>query len=598
MTGRNDGTLESFKRSLPLADIVGRYVKLTRRGREHQGLCPFHQEKTPSFSVVEEKGFYHCFGCGAHGNAIDFIMAVEGLPFADALKRVSDLAGIEPPRLQSTQTPKIDPGLVDANAAAARYFVEMLHSSAGNNARGYLSERGLSRDAIAQFGLGFAPSGRGELGQWLDERGIGEAIAVESGLLIRPDDGRGCYSRFRDRLMIPIEDQRGRIVGFGGRALAGQQAKYLNSPETPLFHKGSLLYNLKNASVSARRNDRLIVVEGYMDVIALAEAGFTEAVAPLGTAVTEDQLQLMWRGCPTPVVCLDGDRAGQAAALRMARRALPVMQSGQSLNFVLLPEGEDPDSLVRSRGAQALEGLMRTALPLSRLVWQHELSASPAETPEQLAALRKRLFEHVDSAGDPNLRSALRDQFIALLDARRPRNPRFQQRLSPRDKRDRGRWEVSARLGAVTQTSESMRDIRLIAWMLLDPELLERHDERLAEIELSDAAAETARQEALSWYAGTVALDGHDLRNHLTSHGCEKVVVSADRVLRDLKDTEFDRTEMDRAVIALCDRAAQARGRDELAVGVSTGDPERFDAMRRAFDDLLNPGIGLKPSDD
>jgi len=598
MAGRADVTLEDFKRSLPLADIVGRYVKLVRRGREHQGLCPFHQEKTPSFSVVDDKGFYHCFGCGAHGNAIDFVMAIEGLGFTDALQRVGDLAGIEPPQLRQAQAPRIDPSLAEANAAAARFFAEMLQAPAGSDARAYLDQRGLRRDTIRQFGLGFAPPGGQDLGRWLAERGIAEGIAVESGLLVRPDDGRACYSRFRDRLMIPIEDQRGRIVGFGGRALAGQQAKYLNSPETPLFHKGSLLYNLKGASVSARRNNRLIVVEGYMDVIALSEAGYPESVAPLGTAVTEEQLRLMWRVCPTPLVCLDGDRAGQAAALRMARRALPVMQSGQSLDFVLLPEGEDPDSLVRSRGNAVFDGLLRTARPLSRLLWQHELSAAPAETPEQLAALRQRLLEHVGHAGDPNLRNALRDQFIALLEARRPHNPRFHRRADRRDQRDRGRWEVSANLGAVTQTSEALRDVRLIAWMLLDPDLLNRHDERLAEIELSDAAAEKARQEALAWYAGAAALDGQGLRNHLTSHGCEKVVVLADRVLRALNEPELDRTEMDRAVIALCERAAQARGRDELAVGVGTGNLEQFDAMRRAFDDLLNPGIGLKPNDD
>ena len=600
MAGASD-SLEHFKNRLPLADIIGRYVKLTRHGREYQGLCPFHQEKTPSFSVAAEKGFYHCFGCGAHGDAISFISNIEGLSFPDALQRLADITGIEAPARRA-EPDKVSPGLLDANAAACRFFQEQLSEASGAAARRYVNGRGLENSSVETFQLGYAPLGRDSLKRWLAARGIPEASAIEAGLLIKPDDGSPAYDRFRDRLMIAIEDHRGRVVGFGGRALGDQKAKYLNSPETPVFHKGQLLYNLKRASVPARQKDRLIVVEGYMDVIALAEGGFPEAVAPLGTAVTEEQLQLLWRVCDKPTICLDGDRAGQAAALKVARRALGVMKSGNSLNFVLLPQGEDPDSLIRSQGANTLNGLLRTALPLSRLVWTQELNSGPANTPEELAALRHRLFDYVNATADHALKQALKDQFFALLNARRPQNAAIYRRNGPARKggpskggpSNAGLWEGTGRLGASLQMLEARGEYRLLGYFLADSTLLHAFEETLAHITFTDSGAEKTRQEILNWYAGVTDLDDASLQHHLSAHGCEKVVALAHSAVPSSGETSAGErnTEITHLFETLRISAATQQGRDELAEGIKSVEASYYDSSRRALDHLVNPKDG------
>ena len=349
-------TLEEFKARLPLVEIVARHVRLSRRGREHLGLCPFHQEKTPSFTVSEAKGFYHCFGCGQHGNAIDFVMALEGLDFSQAIQRLAELTGLPAPRRDGAPAPAVDQTLYAANAAAARWFAGRLESAQGAQAAAYLAGRGLDRDTILRFGLGYAPDDRTALKRALQAEGYPETTLLEAGLLTRPDDGDASYDRFRQRVMFPIQDRRGRVVGFGGRALGEARAKYLNTAETPLFHKGELLYGLALARPAVRERGTVVVAEGYMDVIALAQAGFANAVAPLGTAVTEAQLALLWQLADEPVVCLDGDEAGLRAAHRLIERALPLLKPGKSLRFALLPAGQDPDSLLRAaraRGAGA-----------------------------------------------------------------------------------------------------------------------------------------------------------------------------------------------------------------------------------------------------
>ena len=403
MSRVGDGALEDFKARLPLVDIVARHVRLIRRGNRHQGLCPFHQEKSPSFYVFEDQGNYHCFGCGAHGNAIDFIMAIEGLPFAEALRRLSDLTGIPAP-LRSpdqaeTSAERVNP-LLAANEAARGWFQEQLAASAGRIARDYLQRRSVPEALQSRFAIGYAPDGRDAMVRALEARGVAVATQVQAGLAIDPEDGGRPFDRFRHRLMFPITDQRGRLVGFGGRALGDAKAKYLNTPETPLFKKGSLLYGHDLASKPAREKKEIFIVEGYLDVIAMHEAGFANTVAPLGTAIGEDQLKLLWRYGEEPYVCLDGDAAGLAAALRMIRRALPIMAGGQTLRFVVLPAGEDPDSLLHGRGRAAFEDLLASAVPLSQMIWQAEHNAAPVETPEQLAGLRRRLLDYVRLTGD------------------------------------------------------------------------------------------------------------------------------------------------------------------------------------------------------
>ncbi|MFP4271261.1 MAG: DNA primase, partial [Alphaproteobacteria bacterium] len=335
------GDLADFKARLRVVDIVQRYVRLTRHGPLHKGLCPFHREKTPSFTVTASRGTYHCFGCGAHGNALDFLMAIEGLSFAEAVRRAADLTGLEPP-VSEAHRPETDRkrALSELLEAAARRFRARLDAADGSPVRAYLARRGLSPATIARFELGYAGGGRAALTEALTATGVAVGDLVDAGLSIVPEDGGAPYDRFRERLMFPIRDGRGRLVGFGGRALAdGAKAKYLNSPEGPLFQKRELLYGAPGLDRRVGRG-RVHVVEGYMDVIALAQHGVA-AVAPLGTAMTEAQLERLWRLDDAPLVCLDGDAAGLAAAGRLAERALAVLQPGRSLAFALLPAGED-----------------------------------------------------------------------------------------------------------------------------------------------------------------------------------------------------------------------------------------------------------------
>ncbi|MCS6779723.1 MAG: DNA primase, partial [Geminicoccaceae bacterium] len=422
------GSLEEFRARLPLAEIVGRWVKLVRRGREWVGLCPFHQEKTPSFAVVEDKGFYHCFGCGAHGDAIGFVMAIERLDFKEALARLEELTGIPAPRRAAAGGERLDRALYDANAAAARWFAARLEAPEAAAARAYLAGRGLDPATIRTFGLGWAPADRGALRTALSAQGFTDETLVAAGLLRRPEGGGTPYALFRERVIFPIADARGRIVGFGGRTLGDGQPKYLNTPDTELFHKSRLLYGLDRAAEAARKSGRLVVAEGYMDVIALARAGLP-AVAPLGTAMGEAQLEAAWKLASCPIVCLDGDTAGLRAALRLAERAAPALRADRSLAFVVLPEGEDPDSLMRAHGAAALLEALARPEPLASFFFRVALAqrAERLERAEERAALRRTLRDFLARIVDRDLRASLAEEFAALLAsefARRRLDPR------------------------------------------------------------------------------------------------------------------------------------------------------------------------------
>ncbi|MCB1883353.1 MAG: DNA primase [Geminicoccaceae bacterium] len=581
-------SLDDFKAKLPLAEIVARYVRLVRRGREHSGLCPFHKEKTPSFNVVEDKGFYHCFGCGAHGNAIDFVMAVEGLPFADALRRLADMTGIEAPTLGrgEARAPQ-ERGLIEANEAATRFFANVLWSDAGAEARAYLRRRGCGRRVVERFRLGCAPNGNQALLGTLKAEGFTEDLLLEAGLVARREDGGGLYDRFRHRLMFPIEDGRGRVVGFGGRALGEARAKYLNTPETPAFHKGRLLYGLPQAVKAARERRRIVLVEGYMDVVALSEAGIGEAVAPLGTAVTEDQLRLLWRHAEAPVVCLDGDQAGLAAALRTARRALPVMEGGRSLRFALLPEGEDPDSLVRSKGAEAMRSLLDDAMPLSRMIREVEWTAEPVTTPEAFAALRHRLLDYPNLAGDPGLRLALRDDFFNFLKANRLGGQR-KDSLSPPQF-----FGVRARFNAALERVGG----DLLAAILRWPAILSEFEEDFADVEFDQPAREDLRREILVWHASEPALDAAGLRDHLSRHGftslAEDVLAASEKGFAPGSDTT-DVIAVQQIFGDLRRKHARRRESEALDSISSSADAaekiEKLTATFRGLNQLLNGG--------
>ena len=403
--------LDELRARTSLSTLIGRSLKLTRAGREWKACCPFHNEKTASFYINDDKCFYHCFGCTAHGDAIRWLTDARGLPFMDAVKELAEAAGMEVPAAdpQAQQRAEKAAGLHEVMEAAQRWFEDQFNGVDGAEARAYLDMRGITDQTRRRFGFGYAPDSRGKLRTAL--KGFGNEKLVDAGLLILPEGDREPYDRFRGRLMFPIRDRRGRVIAFSGRILGSGEPKYLNSPDTPLFDKGRTLFNLDKAAPASRDAKRIIVVEGQMDVIALDQAGFPEAVAPLGTALTETQLGLLWRLSPAPLLCFDGDSAGQKAAVRAARRALPEVDSEHTLSFVSLPPGQDPDDLLRSGGRAALAGFLSRAEPLAERLWRAEIEESPVATPEDRAGIKQRLLDLAADIRNPHVRDQYRQDF-------------------------------------------------------------------------------------------------------------------------------------------------------------------------------------------
>ena len=398
--------LEELRARLSVSEVVGRRVKLKRAGREWKGLSPFQQEKTPSFTVNDQKQFYHDFSTGKHGNIFDFVMETEGVSFPEAVERLASMAGLALPAVtpDAARHEQRRKTLHDVMELAAKFFADMLASRNGAKARGYLGDRAISPATQLQFRIGYALPDRFALKEHLGGQGIPVEDMVEAGLLVAGDDIPVPYDRFRDRVMFPITDLRGRVIAFGGRALEKDAAaKYLNSPETPLFHKGDNLYNLATARQAAHDGAPLVVVEGYVDVIAMVGAGFPASVAPLGTALTENQLALLWKMADEPILCFDGDRAGQKAAYRAAELALPLLAPAKSLRFALLPEGQDPDDLARSGGRGAVEEVIGAARGLADVIWSREIEGGSYATPERRAALEARI---------KNLTNGIRDEVV------------------------------------------------------------------------------------------------------------------------------------------------------------------------------------------
>src|SRR3954463_7655671 len=388
--------LDELKARLQVSDVVGRRVKLKKAGREWKGLSPFPPEKTPSFTLNNQKQVFHDFSTGKHGNIFDFVMETEGVSFPEAVERLASMAGMPPPAdtPDAARQEQRRKTLDDVMERAAKFFADTLASRAGAKARGYLGDRAISPATQLQFRIGYAPPERFALKEHLGGQGVSVEDMAEAGLLVAGDDIPVPYDRFRDRVMFPIADLRGRVIAFGGRALEKDaQAKYLNSPETPLFHKGDNLYNLSAARQAAHDGAPLIVVEGYVDVIAMVGAGFAASVAPLGTALTENQLALLWKMADEPILCFDGDKAGQKAAWRAADMALPQLKPGKSLRFALLPEGQDPDDLARSGGRGAIEEVISAARGLADVIWSREIEGGSFATPERRAALEARIGE-------------------------------------------------------------------------------------------------------------------------------------------------------------------------------------------------------------
>ncbi|SNY98924.1 DNA primase [Halomonas sp. hl-4] len=395
-----------------VVEVVGERVQLKKAGRNFSGLCPFHQEKTPSFTVSADKQFYHCFGCGAHGNALRFLMEYDKLPFPEAVEQLAGRLGIEVPREgaddpRAQQREKKRKEGVNLLELAASFYRERLKMQEGRGAQQYLHERGLSSDVINAYGIGYAPGGWEALKQHLSERGISEPVQVEYGLLIHREDTGRTYDRFRDRVMFPIRDLRGRTIAFGGRVMGDDQPKYLNSPETPVFHKGRELYGLYEARQASSRLEQLVMVEGYMDVVALAQYGIHNAVATLGTATTEDHLSRLFRLVSRVVFCFDGDRAGRQAASRALETALPMMIDGREARFLFLPEGDDPDTLVRREGAEAFQDRVTCAMPLSEFLFEQAAQGRDLNTVEGRERFASQVLEALNKVPEGMLKSLM-----------------------------------------------------------------------------------------------------------------------------------------------------------------------------------------------
>jgi DNA primase len=506
--------LDELRARTALSAVISPSVKLVRASREWKACCPFHNEKTPSFTVNDEKGFYHCFGCGAHGDAIRFLTDHRGMPFMDAVKELAAKAGMEVPAPDREAKERADraASLTEVMGEVANWYAEQLNGLGGGEARDYLKRREIGASTIKRFGIGFAPDSRSGLKRALGR--LGEDRLVETGMLIRPEEGGETYDRFRGRLMFPIRDPRGRVIGFGGRILGPGEPKYLNSPDTPLFDKGRTLYNIDQASPASRSARRLIVVEGYMDVIALDRAGIQEAVAPNGTALTEAQLERLWRLDPAPILCFDGDSAGRKAAIRAATRALPHITPERTLRFVELPAGQDPDDVIRSGGRDAFEALIENPEPLDARLWRHEVEAQPLTTPESWASLKQRLVAHAASIGHLDLARIYREDWLSrFYDQRRPaaaspftpaqrrgafRNGRFTPPPQPVDPHAR----AIASSGIDEPTARA-----LVLGFANYPEELPAHCEQLAALDISDQSTAKMRDELVNAAFSGATLD-------------------------------------------------------------------------------------------
>ncbi|MEL6519799.1 MAG: DNA primase [Pseudomonadota bacterium] len=491
------GFLDELRSRLSLSDVVGRKVVWdSRKSNQAKGdmwaPCPFHQEKTASFHVDDRKGFYYCFGCHAKGDAIGFVRETENVSFMEAVEILAGEAGLQMPARDPRAQEKADrrTELADVMEAAVRWMRLQLKTGGAVEARSYLERRGLGEAAQNRFELGYAPDGRQALWQALTGQGIDGQKIIDAGLAARPDDGREPYDRFRGRIIFPIRDPRGRCVGLGGRAMAADaRAKYLNSPETELFDKGRSLYNHGPAREATGKGEPLIVAEGYMDVIALVEAGFAGAVAPLGTAVTEDQLRMLWRMAPEPIIALDGDKAGLRAAMRLIDLALPLLEAGQSLRFCLMPEGQDPDDVIRASGAKAMRDMLDKAEPMVSLLWRRETEGVAIDSPERRAALDKRLRAAISTIKDPSIRGhygeEIRRRRAELFGQGKKAWPRRSGRWAPQQPTARPTTRNSALVKGDAAVPDHLREAVILATLLTHPSLLEDHSDILEKLSLS-----------------------------------------------------------------------------------------------------------------
>jgi DNA primase len=578
--------LDDIRARLSVSQVVARKVALKRAGREFRGLSPFKVEKSPSFFVNDQKGFYHCFASGEHGDIFTFLMKTEGLSFPEAVERLAAEACVVLPKPEARDQEREDARtrLYALVETTAKFFEETLNGAGGAEARRYIDGRGLSRETVKLFRIGYAPASRTALKEHLKRLGFSIEEQISAGTLIGGEDIREPYDRFRNRVMFPITDLKDRVIAFGGRALEKDvPAKYLNSPETPLFHKGALLFNAAKARPLAHDHQRVIVVEGYMDVVSLAQAGFGESVAPLGTALTEEQVHLLWRMVPEPILCFDGDSAGRKAAHRAIDVILPHLKPGVSAGIAFLPDGLDPDDLIRQEGPEAMNGVLARARPLADVLWEREFNSGDWSTPERRARLEQQINVLVGRIADPAVRahygSAMRERlYQAWGPARRAshaqsgrwtggadrmvqnvaksphkfvagaRRPPFQ--LEPQ----RPTASQSLRRSGLVEGEAGRppyREALILRTLVNHPWLVEQDAELIARLELGSPAMARLRDALLSLLSDNISLDRAQIRSQLERSSLDKV---------------FDLVE--RAITHRCDRFAEP---DADAAEVETG---------------------------
>ncbi len=493
------GFLDELRSRTSIIQVVGRKVMWdTRKSNQGKGdmwaPCPFHQEKTASFHVDDRKGYYYCFGCGAKGDALGFVKETENVSFMEAVEILSREAGM--------QLPALDPKLVEISKKrdslseiveeANIFYQNQLKSEAGHIAQAYMKKRQLKKEWQVMFQIGFAPNNANQLEKHLSAKNISVEKMIEAGLVAKSDDGKKTYDRFRNRIIFPIKDIRGKSIAFGGRALdPNAPAKYINSPESSLFDKGRTLYNHKNARDNLKKGNHLIVAEGYMDVIALTAAGFNAAVAPLGTAITESQLRMMWRLTDEPVIALDGDQAGINAAMRAIDLALPLLTIGKSLRFAVLPQGQDPDDIIKSDGKERMKEIIQNAVPMIDLLWQRALEGQNLDSPDRRAAFDASLKNITKKILEPTIRN----HYFAALKAKRSDLLRTtgitKSNIFTKNKKNTfatigAKSSTLATKSSDEKTVKSVRDVVIFAILFTHPELMKEFSYRLERMELQN----------------------------------------------------------------------------------------------------------------
>lgn len=547
--------LDEIRARVPVSDVVGKRTKLTRAGKEFKGCCPFHNEKTPSFYVNDQKGFYHCFGCGAHGDVVGFLMNHDNMAFMDAVEQLAGVAGMQVPKPSPEEQKKFQKqmSLYDLMEQATRFYEQQLYDPRNKQALAYLRERGLSAETLKAFRLGFAPAEEGALKCFLQKAGYKADDMLAAGLFKESQRQKNeVYPFFRGRIMFPVQDFQGRIVAFGGRVMPeayggpeGKSApKYINSPETVIFHKGRMLYGLSRARKAIGDGEKVIVVEGYMDVIALAQAGFRAAVAPLGTALTETQIEELWKAMPedarAPILCFDGDAAGQRAAARSLERVLPILKPDYSVKFAFLPPEHDPDSLIQAEGVQAMQKVMDAAIGIFDMMWAEEAQGRNFSQPEAKAGFRSALEKRARQISNGTVQEffihEINQKVNEVFLGHKSGNQKSSNTLS-----FQGKWQKKQQTSGLhtpyrpmqtqakpIRTSKLLRQKVLLALMINHPDLFEDYGEQLGLIDIPNTDYDQVRQDLLRYLLESqshdIYLDDQAVRQHLTELGHGKIL--------------------------------------------------------------------------